>query len=406
MRRETTTCCIAGGGPAGMMAGLLLARQGIEVMVLEKHADFLRDFRGDTIHPATLQLLAELGMIEEFLQLPHTKMPRIIMETPTGPTTFADFTRWTGPYGYIAFVPQWDFLNFIARKAEAYPSFRLITRAEVTGLIEENGQNVGVHASTPEGPLEVHAKLVVGADGRHSAVRKNAGLESIACTPLMDVLWLRLRRNPDEQLPFFRNRNGRFLVSINRGDYWQLSYLIPLQGFEAVKQVGLPAFQASIAACVPALADRVGELASWDDVKLLSVRVDRLRQWYRPGLLCIGDAAHAMSPAGGVGINLAIQDAVAMANILGPTFRSGGPMLSALRRVQRRRELPTRLVQAFQLRALGSLYPKASASSAGDSGTSIPLAFRLMRYVPALRHAFGWFIGRGIRPEHIPPRPG
>lgn len=381
-----------------MMAGLLLARQGVDVIVLEKHQDFLRDFRGDTIHPATLQLLDELGVIDDFLALPHSRMERVTMDTPSGPVTFADFSRLSDRYGYIAFLPQWDFLNFLADEARRYPTFRLLTSAAVTELIEEGDAVVGVRVATDDGPLEVRARLVVGADGRHSTVRERAGLEVIAHSPPIDVLWFRVTRRADDRVPFFRKATGKILISIDRGDYWQLAYAIPNQGFEAVKAKGLDAFRDAVADVAPALADRLGEVTDWDAVKLLSVRVDRLRRWWRPGLLCIGDAAHAMSPAGGVGVNLAIQDAVAAANALGPRFRSGGPRIRDLRRVQRRRELPARVVQAFQLKVLGDLYQAEPSRRGGE-----PLALRLVRKVPALRHVLGRFIGFGIRREHVSP---
>ena len=402
MHTETTTCCVVGGGPAGMMAGFLLARDGVDVTVLEKHEDFLRDFRGDTIHPATLRILHELGIAEEFLGLPHTRMPRVTMETPSGPVTFADFTRLARPYGFIAFVPQSDFLDFLNTQASRYPTFRLVRQADVNDLVVDGGRIVGVRAGTPGGPIEVRADLILAADGRSSTVRERAGLEVVAGSPPIDVLWFRLARRPDDQLPFFRKERDSVLISIDRGDYWQLAYVIPHQGYDRVREMGLSAFRAAVASAAPPLADRVGDITDWEQVKLLSVRVDRLRTWYRPGLLCIGDAAHAMSPAGGVGINLAIQDAVAAANVLGPAFRSGGPTTDDLRRVQRRRELPTRITQAFQVKVLRDLYPRPGTEGRGsaDPGPD-PLPLRLMRRFPVVRHLTGRFIGMGVRPEHV-----
>ncbi len=402
MRTQTTTCCVVGGGPAGMMAGLLLARDGVDVTVLEKHEDFFRDFRGDTIHPATLRILHDLGMAEDFLSLPHSRMQRVTMETPSGPVAFADFTR-LRPYGFIAFVPQWDFLDFLHAQATRYPTFRLLRQTEVKDLVIDNGQVLGVRAETPEGPLEVRARLVLAADGRHSTVRERAGLQVIAGSPPIDVLWFRLPRKPDDQVTFFRKEGDRVLVSIDRGDYWQLAYVIPHQGYDRLRQRGLPALRAAVASVAPALADRAGEITDWEQVKLLSVRVDRLRTWYRPGLLCIGDAAHAMSPAGGVGINLAIQDAVAAANVLVPAFGSGGPTTDDLRRVQRRREPPTRVTQAFQVKLLRDLYPRPGDGGGRDAADPIPV--RVMRRLPPLRHLTGRFIGMGIRPERVRTAP-
>ncbi|WP_458199752.1 FAD-dependent oxidoreductase [Blastococcus deserti] len=396
-----TTCCVVGGGPAGMMAGLLLARAGVDVTVLEKHEDFFRDFRGDTIHPATLRVLAELGIAEQFLALPHTRMPRVSMETPSGPVTIADFTR-LRPYGFIAFVPQWDFLDFLHDQAKAFPSFRLIRRAQVTDLLLDAGRIAGVRAETADGPLEVGADLVLAADGRDSVVRERAGLEVVGTSPPIDVLWFRLPRATDEEVPFFRSEHDSVLVSINRGTYWQLAYVIPHQGLDRVQERGLPAFRAAVAAVVPTFADRLETVTDWEQVKLLSVRVDRLRRWYRPGLLCIGDAAHAMSPAGGVGINLAIQDAVAAANVLAPAFRAGRPTTDQLRAVQRRRELATRVTQAFQIRVVGHLYPRSGSTGADRPD---PLPVRVIRRLPALRHLTGRFIGMGLRPEHVRTAP-
>jgi len=392
-----TTCCIAGGGPAGVMLGLLLARQGVDVLVLEKHADFLRDFRGDTVHPSTLRIMDELGYSDEFLRLPHTKMTQVTMEMPEGSVTFADFSKLPEPFRYVAFMPQWDFLNFLTDKARHFSNFELLMRAEVTGIIEEAGHVVGVRAETPDGPVEVRSDLVVAADGRHSVVRRSAGLEPVASSAPMDVLWFRLTRRPEEAAPFFRAGPGHVVVSINRGDYWQIAYVIPKGAFATVESLGLEELKRNIAELLPTLADRAAEIREWEQVKLLSVRVDRLRQWYRPGLLCIGDAAHAMSPAGGVGINLAIQDAVATANILGPVLRRRRrPSIRDLRRVQRRRELPTRLTQAFQVRVLRGLYPGGSTGKQKP-----PPIIKVFQHLPVLRRLAAYFIGIGIRSEHV-----
>jgi 2-polyprenyl-6-methoxyphenol hydroxylase-like FAD-dependent oxidoreductase len=382
-----------------MVAGLLLARQGVDVLVLEKHGDFLRDFRGDTIHPSTLELVDELGWLDEFLRLPHTKMDRVTVKVAGNAITFADFTRLKVRCPYIAFMPQWDFLNFLADKARAYPSFRLMMDTEVTSLTTDSGQVIGVRAESSQGPLDIRPQLVIGADGRHSIVRRSADMAVVQNSAPMDVLWFRVSRRRDEELPFFQIGSGRVLVCINRGDYWQTAYVIPSGQFDAVKAAGLDTLRSQVVELYPQLADRLTELDSWDDVSFLRVRVDHLRRWYVPGLLCIGDAAHAMSPAGGVGINLAVQDGVAVANILGPALLSGEtPSTRLLRRVQRRRKFPARVTQAVQVRALRGLYPKDLRD---DLSQRAPLALRVFGRVGALRYVVGRFIGIGVRPERI-----
>jgi 2-polyprenyl-6-methoxyphenol hydroxylase-like FAD-dependent oxidoreductase len=395
---EHTRCVVVGGGPAGMMAGLLLARQGVEVVVLEKHGDFLRDFRGDTVHPSTLRVIEELGWIDEFLALPHSKVTTITVETPAGRTDFADFSKIGGKYPYIAFMPQWDVLDFLARKASQYPGFRLIQKAEAVELIRDGERVLGVEAETSEGPLELRADLVIAADGRHSAMRRSAGLRPASSRAPMDVLWFRLSRLPGEDLTFLHTGSGFVLITIDRGDYWQMAYVIPQGTYETVRTEGTDRLRADVSAVNNGLGERMREeIRSWDDVKLLSVRVDRLRTWHRPGLLCMGDAAHAMSPAGGVGINLAVQDAVAAARMLGPVLRAGRvPERDDLRRVQRRRELPVRAVQLAQVHMLADLYPKDRHAT-----VERPFAARVVRRFPFLNGWTARFIGVGLRPEHI-----
>lgn len=394
----TAQCAIAGGGPAGMMLGLLLARAGVEVVVLEKHADFLRDFRGDTVHPSSLEVIHELGWLEEFLRLPHQEARGLSAQIGEHAIAFADFTHLPTHCRFVALMPQWDFLNFVAEKGARYPGFTLVMRAEVIDIVEEAGRVVGLKARTPDGPLEVRADLVVGADGRSSVVRERARLVVRELGAPMDVLWFRLSRSAqDTQDTLGRFDAGRILVLINRGDYWQCGYVIPKGSLEQIHRQGLPAFRADVALFAPLLQDRVGELADWDAVKLLTV-VDRLEQWYRPGLLCIGDAAHAMSPVGGVGINLAIQDAVAAANILARPLRETRLRESDLRAVQRRREFPTRVTQRMQL----LVQNRVVRPLLGRSGAvSPPLALRLFNSIPFLRRIPARLVGVGIRPEHV-----
>ena len=393
-------CCIAGGGPAGMMLGLLLARAGVSVLVLEKHADFLRDFRGDTIHPSTLELMHELGILEEFLQLPHQQVSRLAAQFGDLPVTIADFTRLRTHCRFIAMMPQWDFLDFLVRRAKFFPTFQLQMRAEATELIEEAGWVTGVRGITPAGPLEVRADLVVAADGRSSVLRERAGLSVEDLGAPMDVLWFRLsRRPPDPTATMGRFDIGRAFVLINRGEHWQCGYVIPKGSAEEVRRRGLEAFRAEVARLAPWAADRVGEIRDWEDVKLLTVKVDRLRQWYRPGLLCIGDAAHAMSPIGGVGINLAIQDAVAAANLLWEPLRAGRPTVAHLRRVQARRQWPTRVTQGFQVLVQRRII--SQALQGGQARLTPPLAIRLLARYPFLQRLPARMVGVGIRAEHV-----
>ncbi|RKH62558.1 FAD-dependent oxidoreductase [Corallococcus llansteffanensis] len=396
----TTQCCIAGGGPAGMMLGLLLARAGVDVTVLEKHADFLRDFRGDTLHPSTLELMHELGWMEELLALPHQKAPTLRFQSGSHDVVIGDFTHLPTHARYIAFMPQWDLLDFLARKASAYPGFHLRRCAEVTDVLRDQGQAVGLRARTPDGTLEVRASLVVAADGRTSTVRQRSGLEVEELGAPMDVLWFRVTRKPgDPEEPMGRFEGGQIFILINRGDQWQCGRVIAKGAFEPLRQRGLASFRDDFARLAPFLADRAAELSTWDDVKLLTVRVDRLRTWYQPGLLCIGDAAHAMSPVAGVGINLAVQDAVAAANLLAAPLLEGRVTPDHLRQVQQRREWPTRFTQRAQVLIQDRVL--RPALRAPSNRTGLPLPLWLMRHVPALRRIPARLIGLGVRPEHV-----
>jgi 2-polyprenyl-6-methoxyphenol hydroxylase-like FAD-dependent oxidoreductase len=394
-----TRCCIAGGGPAGMMLGLLLARAGVDVVVLEKHADFLRDFRGDTIHPSTLEIMHELGLLDAFLALPHQEALELGGRVGGVALPLADFGHLPTRCRFIAFMPQWDFLDFLAREGARYPTFRLLMRTEATGLIKEAGRVVGLRATASEGSLDIRARLVVGADGRHSTVRAAAGLVVDELGAPMDVLWFRLpRRAEDTPATLGWIERGRILVMINRGEHWQCGFVIAKGAGDEIRARGLPAFREAIGALAPFVRDRVETLADWDEVKLLTVAVDRLRRWHRPGLLCIGDAAHAMSPVGGVGINLAIQDAVAAANILAEPLRADRLTEDHLRRVQRRREFPTRATQAMQLFVQNRVIRRVLG---GAGPIAPPLLLRLIARWPRLRRLPARLIGLGFRPEHV-----
>ena len=394
-----TQCCIAGGGPAGMMLGFLLARAGVAVVILEKHPDFLRDFRGDTVHPSTLEVIYELGLLDELLKLPHRKIEKLSAQIGNERLALADLTHLPAHCKYIAMMPQWDFLNFLAEHGRRYKTFDLRMCAEATDLIAEGGRIVGVRAKTPDAELAIHADLVVGADGRHSITRARAGLVSEDYGAPMDVLWFRLtRRGSDPSDAFGHVGAGKMLVMLDRGDYWQCAYVIAKGGIEAVQARGLDAFRGAIADMSPFLADRLGELKSLDDVKLLSVVVDRLKKWWRPGFLCIGDAAHAMSPIGGVGINLAIQDAVAAANQLAGPLKAGTLSDDDLRAIERRRTFPVRFTQRLQLTIQNQLISRVLASRQRPKP---PLLFRLTGRFPILRRVPARLLGMGIRPEHV-----
>ena len=394
------SCCIAGCGPAGAMLGLLLARAGVEVLVLEKHADFLRDFRGDTLHPSTLRLFDELGLAGELLSLPHRKAPVVEVTTDAGDFTLADFRRLPGSHRYIAFMPQWDFLDFVVGQARRLPGFQLRMQAEALAVLEERGRVVGVTYRDQAGAEhQVRARLTVAADGRDSGLRRSAGLRPRVFGAPVDVLWFRLSRRPSDPMQSFgRLAAGHLLVLIDRGAYWQIAFVIAKDATAALQAAGLPRFRASVAELVPFLADRVGELAGWEDVRILRVQVNRLRRWFRPGLLCIGDAAHAMSPIGGVGINLAVHDAVAAANRLAGPLRDGTLSSRHLAAVQLRRILPTIVIQRGQ-RTIQDRF--LSPLLAGRRSDGPALVLRALRRYPVLQAIPARIIGIGLLPEHV-----
>ena len=398
MRTLETRCCIAGGGPAGMMLGLLLARAGVDVVVLEKHADFLRDFRGDTIHPSTLEVMHQLGLLDEFLALPHQEIRELTGIVGGERLQIADFSHLPVRCPFIALMPQWDFLDFLARHARRHPGFALHMSTGVGDLLYQDGRVAGVRATAPDGPLEIRADLIVGADGRDSTVRAAARLPVKTLGAPMDVLWFRLPKRAGVTSGVLgRIEAGRIFVMLDRGDYWQCGFVIAKGTLEDIRARGLEAFRADVARLVGAPVEP-GVLRDWNEVKLLTVRVDHLTTWFRPGLLCIGDAAHAMSPVGGVGINLAIQDAVAAANVLAAPLRARGVGRDDLARVQRRRAWPTRVTQGIQVlvqnrvvrRVLESRRPVRPA-----------LAVRLLGRYPRLRRLPGRLVGLGVRPERL-----
>jgi 2-polyprenyl-6-methoxyphenol hydroxylase-like FAD-dependent oxidoreductase len=399
-RNLKVRCCIVGGGPAGMMLGYLFGRAGIDVVVLEKHADFFRDFRGDTVHPSTLQVMDELGLIDGFLKLPHQRLQK--MDGLFGGTSVrvADLSRLHVKYPFIAFMPQWDFLNFLRESGKRFPSLKVMMNTEATDLIRHGDAIAGVKAKTPEGMIDIEADLVVACDGRHSLVRERAGLEVEEIGAPMDVLWFRAGKTPEEnERVFARVDPGKMMVTFDRGDYWQCAYIIAKGQFDAVKARGLQALLDDVARMAPILKAGIAEVKSWDDVKLLTVAINRLKRWTRPGLLCIGDAAHAMSPVGGVGVNLAVQDAVATANILAPKLVLGYLPEEELDAVRKRREFPVRMTQRMQVVMQNNIV--SMALKPGGEPLQVPLVMRLLTAVPLLQGITARLIGLGVRPEHV-----
>lgn len=396
-----TTCCVVGGGPAGMMLGYLLARQGVEVTVLEKHEDFFRDFRGDTVHPSTLEVLAELGLLKEFLKLPHQQVESVGVAIGESTFTMADFRHVPAQCKFVALMPQWDFLNFLSSHAKSFPAFQLLMKHEAVDLLRDGQRIAGVVARNDGQEVQVRADLVIGCDGRHSVTRHAAGLEVIEHGVPIDVLWFRISRKPDDPAQVLGNINyGKLLILINRSDYFQAGLIIPKDSYSNIQALGIDTFRATIGRIAPWLGERINELHDWEQIKILTVQINRLRRWHRPGLLCIGDAAHAMSPAGGVGINLAIQDAVAAANLLAEPLRERHLREADLAAVQVRRVFPTRITQAIQLaahRGFARVFENPGPIQA-------PWQLKAVQRIPGIHRALGYAVGIGARPEHVRER--
>ncbi|MDO8980726.1 MAG: FAD-dependent oxidoreductase [Afipia sp.] len=397
-RSLSVQCCIVGGGPAGMMLGYLLGRSGIKTVVLEKHADFFRDFRGDTVHPSTMQVMQELGLLDDFLKIPHQQLTHMQGLFGATPIRIADLARLKTPCPFIALMPQWDFLNFLETKGACFPRLQIMKSTEATELIRNSERTTGVVATTPQGLLHILADLTVACDGRHSILREQAGLQIEDIGAPIDVLWFRVgKQKTDSDGIFARLQRGQMMVTIDRDDYWQCAYVIAKGKIDDIKARGIDAFRQSVVSLAPILRDHIGDVKSWDDVKLLTVRIDRLTQWALPGLLCIGDAAHAMSPVGGVGVNLAVQDAVAAANILFDKFGAGGPSIEDLEGVQRRRLFPTRMTQTMQTVVQDRIINRAL------SGEDLkpPFAVRVINAMPSLQGLTARLLAIGVRPEHV-----